>query len=71
VIVATPEATPVTLPLPSTVALVLLLLHTPPGVASLNVAIEPAHTDVGVPTIAVIGLTLTVALLAQPLVPIV
>ena len=71
VIVATPDALPVTSPLPSTDALVLLLLHTPPAVASLRVVINPTHTDTGVPRIGVIGLTLTVMLLAQPLDPMV
>ena len=43
---------PLTLPEPSTIALaVLLLLHVPPAVTSLNAVNSPTHTA-GVPEIA-------------------
>jgi hypothetical protein len=47
VLVAVTVETPVTIPeLGLTVAAcVLLLLHVPPPVASLNETVEPAHTD--------------------------
>ena len=42
---AVPAATPVITPvLPAVTIPVLLLLHTPPAVASLNVVLIPAHT---------------------------
>ena len=45
--VVVPEATPVTTPEALTVAAdVLLLLHTPPPVASLSVVVALAHTVV-------------------------
>ena len=44
--VVVPALTPVTAPVLPTVAIaVLLLLHTPPVVASLNVVVAPEHTD--------------------------
>ena len=43
-IVSTPPLTPVTDPVPVTVAFALLLLHTPPAVASVRAMDEPAHT---------------------------
>ncbi len=47
-IVAPPEVAPVTTPAPETVAIeVLLTLHTPPGVASLNDSDAPTHMLVG------------------------
>jgi hypothetical protein len=47
-----PAATPVTTPeVPTVATAVLLLLHVPPGVASVNEVVEPAQTDV-VPVIA-------------------
>jgi hypothetical protein len=59
-----PEETPVTTPPDDTVATpVLLLLHVPPVVASLNVVVEPIHS-VAVPVIADTGaviLTMVVA----------
>ena len=49
-----PAATPVTIPVLFTVAIaVLLLLHTPPAVALLNVVVEPTQALV----VPVIGLT--------------
>ncbi len=42
--VSSPIVTPVTMPLGVTVALALLLLHTPPAVASLSVINAPVHT---------------------------
>lgn len=48
VIVAVPEATPVTTPVPETTValLVLLLAHVPLPLASLNVVVKPWHTVV-------------------------
>ena len=43
--VVVPPATPVTIPeVPTVAADVLLLLHAPPTVASLNAVVPPAHT---------------------------
>ena len=45
---AVPTDTPVTFPLASTVATVgVPLLQVPPVMLSLNVIVEPAHTEVG------------------------
>ena len=46
-IVTLPGATPVTVPVaePIVATKVLLLLHTPPNVASLRFDVEPTHTD--------------------------
>jgi hypothetical protein len=65
--VAVPALTPVTIPVPETVATaVLLLLHAPAAVASLNDVVRPAHTEV-VPLItAGIGFTSTEVVLVQP-----
>lgn len=41
--VETPVITPVDEPIEATAE--LLLLHTPPGVALVNIALLPAHTD--------------------------
>ena len=50
-IVAVPTVLPVTTPVPvPTVALPLLLLHTPPDVASVKLVVPPVQT-VGVPVI--------------------
>ena len=54
---AEPADTPVTVPFTSTVATeVLVLLHTPPGVASVSDVVYPLHTLV-MPVIAVNGFT--------------
>jgi hypothetical protein len=60
--VAVPVATPVTTPVPEpTVATdVLLLLHVPPEVASLNVLVEPPAHTLAVPDIGDIGLFLMI-----------
>ena len=62
-----PPAIPVTIPAASTVATaVLLLLHPPPPVASDNDVVSPAHT-VLIPNIAVgNGVTVTTAVVVQP-----
>lgn len=62
-----PPATPVTIPVAPTVATaVLLLLHPPPPVASESDVVSPAHT-VLVPNIAVgNGVTVTTAVVVQP-----
>ena len=48
-----PDTTPVTTPLPMPIVAwdVLLLDHVPPGVASVNVVVDPTHT-LAVPPIA-------------------
>ena len=55
-----PATAPLTMPdVPIVATVVLLLLHTPPVVASLNVVVEPAHT-VAVPVIFDTGTTVNV-----------
>ena len=46
--IAVPPDMPVTTPepLPTVAIVVLLLVHVPPPVASLNVVVKPTHTDV-------------------------
>ena len=64
-----PAETPVTIPVEPTVALVLEVLHVPPGVASLRVVVPPLSQRLNVPDIAAgAGLTVTAtgAVLAQP-----
>jgi len=67
VITGLPVATPLTIPVDPTLArLVLLLLHVPPVVASLNAVVDPAHTT-RVPVIpAGKGLTVTGVVMKQP-----
>jgi hypothetical protein len=68
--VAVPAATPVTIPVEPTVAIVvLLLLHVPALVASAKPVVNPVHTTF-VPVIAAgNGFTVTVAVtLPQPVV---
>jgi len=63
-----PPDTPVTTPVPATTVAIagVALLHVPPAVASANVLVKPMHTVV-VPVItAGNGLTVTVAVLKQP-----
>ena len=71
VIVVVPTVPPFTIPVADPiVALVLLLVHVPPPVASLNVVVSPKHT-LRSPSIAVgTGFTVTTAVALQP-VPIV
>ena len=59
--IAVPVDTPVTKPvvMPMVAMAVLLLLHVPPGVASLNIVVFPRHIEV-VPVIGAIGYTDTV-----------
>lgn len=47
---------------------VLVVLHVPPGVASLNVIFEFTHTAAGPPTGAGNGFTVTTVEVAQPVV---
>jgi hypothetical protein len=64
--VATPAVTPQALPVLLIVAtVVLLLLHVPPAVASLSSVHEPSQTS-NVPSIAVIGFTVTTVVMEQP-----
>jgi hypothetical protein len=67
-ITSVPGASPVTTPVTGfTEAVVLLLLHTPPGDASVNAIDEPTHTaesPVMVPT--VVGETVTVVIALHP-----
>jgi hypothetical protein len=60
VIVAVPEAMPVTtpVPVPTVAILVLLLVHIPPDIEELKVVVAPSHTVV-VPLIAP-GVAITV-----------
>jgi hypothetical protein len=68
VMVGVPPATPVTtLLVPMVASAVLLLLHTPPVVVSLNVVVRPTHT-VAIPVIgAGSGLTVSTRTELQPL----
>src|ERR1035437_9634616 len=62
-IVDVPAATPVTTPAPETVTfVVLLLLHTPPAVASLKVVVEPLQTLVAPAIAAGKGFIVTITL---------
>ena len=67
VIVAIPAIPPVTFPVPSTLAmLALLLVHVPPVTASLSAVLLPAHT-LAVPAITVgVRFTVTSVCTAQP-----
>jgi hypothetical protein len=59
-IFAVPTPAPVTVP-PITVAIApLLLLHTPPGVASVSTVVPPKQTDTGVPGLIATGVVFTV-----------
>ena len=66
-----PEDTPVTIPVLPTVAIVvLLLLHTPPGVASLSVVVYPGVTDeIPVMDAGVAGKPLTVTTVVAEVLP--
>ena len=63
-----PAAIPVTLPErdPTVPSAVLLLLHVPPGVPSLNVVERPVQTAVTPDIGAGVGLTVTGAITKQP-----
>jgi hypothetical protein len=68
VIVTTPGATPVTVPLllPTVAIVPSLLVHVPPRVASVSVRVEPAQT-LNVPTTAAgSGFTVTTVVALQP-----
>ena len=68
VIVAEPTVLPVTRPVPDTIGatVVLLLLHAPNGVASFSAVVRPKHTVLEPPIAAGNGLTVTTAVLIQP-----
>lgn len=68
VIVAVPVAIPVTTPVlnPILAMSASLLVHVPPGVASVNVVVRPRHTFVTPDILAGNGLTVNVAVIAQP-----
>jgi hypothetical protein len=63
-----PEDTPVTTPVPlTTIATVVLPPdHVPPVVPSVNVIVEPAQNDVDVEIAAGVVLTVTIAIVVQP-----
>jgi hypothetical protein len=62
-----PAVTPVTTPAPVIVATAgVALLHVPPAVASVKVVVDPTQTDNVPPIDAGNGLTVTVAVLKQP-----
>ena len=67
-IVTAPEVTPFTVPVeePMAAIAVLLLLHTPPEVASVNVVVKPTHTFVVPPIAAGFGLTVKLVTAIQP-----
>jgi len=66
--VTTPEVTPVTVPdvAPIVATPVLLLVHVPPEVASVNVVVRPTHTFVVPPIAAGFGLTVKLVTAIQP-----
>lgn len=66
--VVTPAPTPVTTPVdePMVATEVLLLLQVPPGVTSARVMVEPAQTAEGPVIVAGNGLTVSTAVLIQP-----
>ena len=66
--VITPEVTPVTMPdvAPMVATPVLLLVHVPPEVASVNVVVKPTHTFVVPPIAAGFGLTVKLVTAIQP-----
>ena len=66
VTVPVPDDIPLTRPLVPIVAAAPLMLQVPPDVVSLNTMVDPAHTAAGVPSIALIGFTVTVISLEQP-----
>lgn len=65
--VVTPFEMPVTIPdvAPIVATVVLLLVHVPPGVASVNAVVNPWHTVV-TPVIGAKGYTVTVVTAVQP-----
>ena len=69
--VAVPAATPVTIPVtePTVALAVLLLVHVPPVVTSVNVVVVPVHTF-SVPVIGLtdVGVTVTTVVTSQPVV---
>ena len=66
--VTTPSVMPVTVPVedPIVATAVLLLLHTPPLVALVNVVVKPMHTFVVPPIAAGFGLTVKLVTAIQP-----
>jgi len=68
VIVGVPAATPVTVPVvePTVARPVLLLVHSPPPVASVNVILLPMQTLVGPPIPAGVELNVTTCVAEQP-----
>ena len=69
VIVALPEATPVTTPVevPTVAIVLLLLLHVPPAIAQLSDEVPPAH-NVVVPVIEATALTVASVVTKQPVI---
>ena len=65
--VQVPDATPVRIPVVAPILAIpgALLLHVPPGTASVSVEVAPTHKDV-IPVIAGVGLTVTVNTDVQP-----
>lgn len=69
VIITEPAVTPVTMPPAVTVALVLLALHVPPGVASLRVILLVLQTEDGPVMVAATGTSSTVTGTAAMAIP--
>jgi hypothetical protein len=67
-IVATPPTSPFAIPVdePMVAMVVLLLLHVPPGVPSVNVAVEPTHILYDPMINDGSGLMVTIAVEKQP-----
>ena len=68
---AVPAAVPYTMPEPSTLAVAaLLVLHVPPPVVSVSIAVVPVHTVAGPLMALTVGVALTVcasvAVVVQP-----
>ena len=65
--IAVPVVPPVTIPvLPPIVAVVLVVVQLPPGLASLSVAVRLSHTVAAPVIIAGNGFTFTVVVVTQP-----
>jgi hypothetical protein len=68
VITVVPVVIPLTMPEvdPTVATEVVLLVHVPPGVASVSVIVDPAQTLVGPPMAAGVALTVTIVVARHP-----
>jgi len=61
--VSSPAVTPLTIPVAPMVALLFVMLHTPPTVAFARVMVPPAHTLPGPLIVSTVGVVVTVSLM--------